>query len=104
MLSRPILVSYSPTIVLAIPKSMSLSAPRTHRKLAGLRSPWITRASWIAFTDRSICSQYRQTKFSEIADPAPPLPPPPDSRASSFCRLSMPARSMSPHSITMYTI
>ena len=44
-------------MALAMPKSMSFSAPCTTRKLAGFKSECTMRAAWMADTARSICCQ-----------------------------------------------
>ena len=97
MFSRSILVTSGLSFVidLAMPKSMSLSAPLTHRKFIGFRSPWMTRALCITSTADSICSQYPHTKVSLSSRPL--------ACRSSWSRWRMPLKSISPHSITMYT-
>ena len=81
-------------IVLAMPKSISLSVPSTKRKFAGLRSECTMRSSWIAATASSICCQYSRMKFSSGAKSL--------SVALAFSfRESILARSISPHSRIM---
>ena len=93
---------------LAMPKSMSFSAPSTNRKLAGFRSLCTIFCSWIVPTASTICSKYRRRKLSSIIPDDPDEPPPDAAEARLFERAlacfsrfdSSRARSISPYSST----